>query len=152
LAGAGPLEGDLRDLARQLNLEEKVDFLGMVSQLKLPELYRRAALAAFPFLVARSGDQEGFGLVQVEAMGCSCPVIASDLPAVHDNITHGKTGRLVPQGNPERLADAILKALDDPDLCARMAEEAQKKVIAQFDWEVIREKYERVYNKLIYVN
>lgn len=149
VAGYGPLEGELRDLARRLNLEEKVDFLGMVAQPKLPELYRRAALAVFPFLVARSGDQEGFGLVQVEAMGCGCPVIAGDLPVIHDTITHGESGFLVPPGNSEELADTIVRALEDRESSMRMAAEARKRVTAQFDWEVSAEKYAAVYYHLI---
>lgn len=149
VAGSGPLEGELRDLARRLNLEEKVDFLGMVPQLKLPALYRRAALAVFPFLMARSGDQEGFGLVQVEAMGCGCPVIAGDLPAIHDSITHGQTGFLVAPGNIEELADTIVRALEDRETSIKMAAVARKRVTAQFDWKVSAGNYAAVYHQVI---
>jgi glycosyltransferase involved in cell wall biosynthesis len=149
VAGAGPLGVELSELARRLNISDKVDFLGMVTQSKLPEFYRRATLAIFPFLVAKSGDQEGFGLVQVEAMGCGCPVIAGDLPAIHDSIAHEESGLLVPPGNPEVLADIILRALNDPDLCFRMAREARKRVMEQFDWEVVAGKYAGLYDKLI---
>jgi len=149
VAGAGPLEIELRELAQRLDISDKVDFLGMVMQSKLPALYRRATLAIFPFLVAKSGDQEGFGLVQVEAMGCGCPVIAGDLPAIHDSIAHEETGLLVPPGNPEILANTVLRALNDPDLCFRMAREARKSAIEQFDWEIIAEKYVGLYSKII---
>lgn len=150
VAGAGPLEGELRELAQRLSISDKVDFLGMVMQSELPALYRRATVAVFPFLVAKSGDQEGFGLVQVEAMGCGCPVIAGDLPAIHDSITHEESGLLVPPGNPEVLADTILRALNDPDLCLRIAKEGRKRVMEQFDWEVVAGKYAGLYDKVIY--
>lgn len=149
VAGDGPLGGEMRDLAREMGISGKVDFLGMVSQSELPAMYRRATLAVFPFLVAKSGDQEGFGLVQVEAMGCGCPVIAGDLPAIHDSVAHGETGLLAPPGNPNGLAETILRALNDSDLCSRLAREARKKAVEQFDWEVIAEKYSGLYDRLI---
>ncbi len=148
VAGAGPLEAELRELSKRLDILERVDFLGMVTQSKLPALYRRATLAVFPFVVARSGDQEGFGLVQVEAMGCGCPVIASDLPAIHDGITHEESGLLVPPGNPEVLAETVLRALNDHDLRFRLAREARKRAMEQFDWETVAEKYVGLYEKL----
>jgi len=150
VAGTGPLEMELRELAQLLDISDKVDFLGMVTQSKLPALYRHATLAVFPFLVAKSGDQEGFGLVQVEAMGCGCPVIAGDLPAIHDSITHEESGLLVTPSNPGILADTVIRALNDPDLCFRLAREARKKVMEQFDWEIVAEKYTVLYNRLIY--
>lgn len=149
VAGAGPLEGEMRELASEMGISGQVDFLGMVSQSELPVMYRRATLAVFPFLVAKSGDQEGFGLVQVEAMGCGCPVIAGDLPAIHDSVAHGETGLLAPPGNPDGLAETILRALNDSNLCLRLAREARKKVVEQFDWEVIAEKYAGLYDNLI---
>jgi glycosyltransferase involved in cell wall biosynthesis len=148
VAGAGSLEVELHELARRLHISDKVDFLGMVTQSKLPALYRRATLAVFPFLVAKSGDQEGFGLVLLEAMGCGCPVIAGDLPAIHDSITHEENGLLVPPGNPEVLADTILRALSDPDLCFRLAREARKRAMVQFDWDVVAVKYAGLYDRL----
>ena len=149
VAGAGPLEVEMRELASSLDISDKVDFLGMVAQAQLPDLYRRATLAVFPFIVTKKGVQEGFGLVVVEAMGCECPVIAGDLPAIHDSIIHEENGLLVPTGNPEMLADTIIRALDDPDLCFKLAREARMKVIEKFDWDVIVDKYRNVYDKLI---
>jgi glycosyltransferase involved in cell wall biosynthesis len=149
LAGSGPVEQELRQQAQRLHLSEKIDFLGMVTQTQLPALYQRATLAIFPFIVAKSGDQEGFGLVQVEAMGCECPVIAGDLPAIHDIITHEENGLNFPSGNAQALADAIIKLLDDPELRARLAGEGRKSVVQKFDWEIVAGKYAGVYDSLI---
>jgi len=150
VAGSGPMESELRELARHLNISDKVDFLGMMTQAQLPALYRQATLAIFPFIVAKSGDQEGFGLVQVEAMGCECPVIAGDLPVIHDIITHEESGLIFPSGDTQALADTILRALNDSDLCARLAEEGRKRVVQKFDWKSVAEKYAEVYDKLIH--
>lgn len=149
LVGSGPMEQELKQQAQRLHLSERVDFLGMVAQTQLPALYQRATLAIFPFVVAKSGDQEGFGLVQVEAMGCECPVIAGELPAIHDIITHEANGLIFPSGNAQALADTIIKLLDDPELRVRLAGEGRKRVVQKFDWEIIAGQYAEVYDNLI---
>jgi len=150
VAGAGPLEEGLRESVRKLNVSENVDFLGMVKQSLLPDYYRRATLAVFPYMLTKNGVQEGFGLVVVEAMGCACPVIAGDLPAIHDSIAHEENGLLVPSGKSEALADTILRALNDPDLRLKLAAEGRKRMVEKFDWEIIAAKYKKLYDKLIH--
>ncbi len=149
LAGAGPLEGELRRWAKENQISNHVNFLGMVKQSLLPDLYRRAALAVFPFEMTKSGAQEGFGLVVVEAMGCGCPVIAGDLPALHDIIAHEESGLISPPGNVQVLAESIMRLLDDSDLRFRLADEGRKRVVEKFDWEIIADKYRRIYDKHI---
>ena len=149
VAGAGPLESELRASAAKLNMTDCVDFLGMVPQLKLPSLYQQATLAVFPFIVTKSGVQEGFGLVVVEAMGCCCPVIAGDLPAIQDTVVHEENGLIFPSGSSQALADSILKLLDDPEFRARLAGEGRKSVVQNFDWEIIAGKYSHIYQELI---
>jgi len=149
VAGAGPLESALRAAAAKLNMTDRVDFLGMVPQSKLPSLYQQATLAVFPFIVTKSGIQEGFGLVVVEAMGCCCPVIAGDLPAIHDTVVHEENGLIFPSGSSQALADSILKLLDDSGLRARLAGEGRKRVVRNFDWEIIAGKYSQIYQEHI---
>jgi glycosyltransferase involved in cell wall biosynthesis len=105
-------------------------------------------MAVFPFLVDRSGDQEGFGLVQVEAMGCGCPVIAGDLPAIHDTIVHQENGLLVPPGDPKSLARAIVMLLGDPALRDRLSAEGRKRMVERFEWEIVAGKYAKLYKKM----
>jgi len=141
IAGAGPMEGQARNLVRKYGLTHKVKFLGMLPQSQLPSLYRRAAMAVFPFVVAEGGDQEGLGLVVIEAMGCGCPVIASDLPAIHDSITHEENGLLVQSGSPEALSGAITELLSDDDLRSRFSRQARKGVKERFEWRVVAKRY-----------
>jgi len=150
LAGSGPMEQKLRQQAQRLQISDRVAFLGMVSQKKLPEMYRTATLAVFPFVIAKSGDQEGFGLVQVEAMGCECPIIAGDLPAIHDIVIHEENGLIVESENVQALADAIIRSLDSKDLRLKLAEKARMQVMERFDWEVIAGKYGKIYQMLLH--
>jgi glycosyltransferase involved in cell wall biosynthesis len=149
VAGAGPLEEKIKKQVKSRGISNKVRFLGMVSQADLPVLYRRAALSVFPFVVAEGGDQEGLGLVVVEAMGCGCPVVASDLPAVRDTVEHENTGFLVPPGDKDELAGTVIRVLNSPGLMSSITAEARQSVVKRFDWEKSAENYTRLFNHLL---
>jgi len=150
IAGTGPLEKELRELAVNLNVSAQVNFLGLVPQKHLPELYNRATIAVFPFVIAKSGDQEGFGLVQVEAMGCGCPVVSGDVRGVHDILIHKKTGLLVPPGKPKPMADAIDALLSNTDLRQALAFQARKRSVEKFDWNIVGEKYRELFKEIFH--
>lgn len=118
-----------------------IRFLGSVPHHNLPDLYRRATLAVTPSIVAGNGDQEGFGLVIVEALGCGCPVVASDLPAIRDILEDGVTGLLAYPGDATQLAGQICRLLENENLRASLAQEGRKLVAARFDWEPIAGVY-----------
>jgi glycosyltransferase involved in cell wall biosynthesis len=141
IAGQGPLEADLRALAERLQIGDAVEFLGSVSNDRLPAVLHRADLAVLPFCTADDGDAEGLGLVTVEAMGAGIPVIVGDVAAVHDVITHGETGWIVPARNPAALADAIVRLLEDPALAARLAGKGRRYAAQTFDWSVVAARY-----------
>lgn len=149
IAGSGPEEESLRSQAAQLGIDMQVEFLGAIDNARLPIIFQRAAIAVFPFVTAASGDQEGFGLVIVEALGCGCAVIASELPAVRDILKDGETGLLVPQKEPLRLATAIGRLVEDPGLCSSLAQAGRQQVYKQFDWEIIAGRYNTLLHSLL---
>lgn len=144
VAGNGPLAAELLALVRELALDSAVEFLGSVPNDALPDILRLARLAVFPFRVAEDGDQEGLGLVMVEAMGCGIPVIAADLPAVRDVVTHDHNGWLVPSGDPQAFADAVVQLLTDTRRRARLAAQARRDALDRFDWSVVAEHYRQL--------
>lgn len=147
VAGAGPMEKRIKKRVADLGLAGKVRFLGMVPQKKLPLLYSRAAMAVFPFVIAEDGDQEGLGLVVVEAMGCGCPVIASDLPALRDTVLHGRTGFLVDPGAPSLLAEGFIRAIENPEKINSLVSNARDHVLAKFDWSAAAKRYANLFLK-----
>ena len=127
--GFGPEAEALRLQAQRLGIADRVTFLGAVSQAELPALYRRAAVFVAPFVQASSGDQEGLGLVLVEALACGCTVVASDLPAVRDVSSLPDVPlRLVVPDDPDALAACVLQTLQGSDRLGR------PESVAQFDW------------------
>ena len=148
IAGDGPEKSEIEQQVRSLGIEHAVEFLGGVESKQLPDLYRSASLAIFPFIQAQDGDMEGLGLVIIEAMGCSCPVIVGDVPAIHDVVKDGETGII---GNPLDVADfsrLIDKAATEKDVTEKLSSNALKFVTTTFSWETCAEKYHQLFKVL----
>jgi glycosyltransferase involved in cell wall biosynthesis len=141
IAGSGPEQRDLKNEAERFSLGGRVIFLGAVGNRQLPELYQGTEIVVFPSIVAADGDQEGFGLVQVEALGCECGVVATDLPALRDIITDGETGLIVPQRNESALAEKVIFLLDHPDIRAELGRKGRAFVRERYDWDMISDRY-----------
>lgn len=149
IAGDGPLRSELLRQAADLGIADDVVFVGSIAHTDLPELYQRATVAVFPFVVASDGDAEGFGLVVVEAMGCACPVIASDIPAVRQTIEPEVTGVLAPPGDAAALAQTIERLVDSPPLRAKLAATALENVRSRFDWNAVGAQYRDVISRIL---
>ncbi|MDE2084288.1 MAG: glycosyltransferase [Xanthomonadaceae bacterium] len=140
IAGFGPEESALRAQATRLGVAEKVAFIGAIQQSALPDLYRRAAVFIAPYVRTTSGEQEGFGLTIVEAIGCGCPVVATDMPGLRD-IFGAHAGHMVEPGSANALAAVVMRLLDDPVVARQRAEEQRRRIVAKFDWIVVTERY-----------
>lgn len=143
ITGFGPEEAALRHQVQQAGLAGKVSFVGAVPQAGLAALYRRAGVFVAPFVRAGSGDEEGLGLVVAEAAGCGCPVIAGDVPAVHELL--GKWPDLVvdPQ-DPVALAGKIVGMLEGGPEVGRVAEQLRQEILSRLDWQQVADGYARL--------
>ena len=94
-----------------------------------------------PFVKAADGDQEGLGLVVVEALGCGCPVVLSDLPACRD-ITDGTgAARLVQGASVAKLSDAIYDSLSNVNELSRQVIASAGELKKRFDWSSVAQRY-----------
>ncbi|WP_019612194.1 glycosyltransferase [Thioalkalivibrio sp. AKL7] len=148
IIGDGPLRPQLETLARKLDLDSSVHFLGATPHAQLPAHYRKASIAVFPFVEAADGDQEGFGLVIVEAMGCGCAVIASDLPAIRHAIPSPDHGLRPTPGDCHALLRDIRSLLADKTLKDRLACQGRQHALAHFDHASTRDAFLGVYRNL----
>jgi len=149
IAGFGPEEDVRRAQVKSLGLNAHVSFIGAVMQPDLPDVYRRAAVFVAPFVHANSGDREGLGLVAVEAAGCGCPVVVSDLEAIRDVFSEGQA-RFVRPGVVSALADAICTVLDSPP-SADAIENVRESLRQKFDWSIVAEGYASLLESLVQV-
>jgi len=141
LAGDGPLRQSLEQLAASLGISARVRFLGRVAQDRLPGLYQRASACVVPSVRTAEGHEEALGLVMVEALGCACPVVGSDLPGMRDVLRHEETALVFPAGDARALAQALRRLLGDPALAARIAACGREYVRARYDWEVVAQAH-----------
>ena len=148
IAGHGPLAEGLERLAQELGSSRDVSFLGAVPNSELPVLLNRSRLAVVPSVIAADGDQEGLGLVAVEAMGCGCAVIASDLAALRDVIEDQKNGLMVPPADPVALAAALSQLLANDQLCSELAS-AGNRSVEKFAWDGVGRQYTEHYRHLM---
>jgi glycosyltransferase involved in cell wall biosynthesis len=145
VAGDGPERPSLERLARQLGVEARVTFTGMLTPTDVAAHYRRASVLVFPAVTDWKGEQEGFGMVLVEAMRSGLPIVATRSGGIPDVIRDLDTGLLVPERDPAALADAITRVLADTALARRLAAAARADVAARFAPELIAQTFAQVY-------
>jgi alpha-maltose-1-phosphate synthase len=103
------------------------------------QLYSHAAVFACPSVY------EPFGLINLEAMACQAPVVASAVGGILEVVEDGKTGLLVPPAQPEALAAAIGRLLANPTLASDMGRAGRKRVEEKFSWASVAERTQQVY-------
>ncbi|MBS0214178.1 MAG: glycosyltransferase [Proteobacteria bacterium] len=144
IAGFGPEDGRLKAQAEALRLGSSVRFLGAVPQAGLPALYHHAALFVAPFIRAKSGDEEGLGLVLVEAIGCGCPILAGNVPALAEVLGDDFDDMAVDPLDATDLSNRIIKMLGDPIETNARAALLRKAIGERFDWKNVADEYARL--------
>jgi phosphatidyl-myo-inositol dimannoside synthase len=134
IAGAGAERSRLEFLARQLGITERVDFLGHLPFARLLAEYRNAAVFTLP------SAQEGFGIVFLEAMASSLPIVAARAAAVPEVVADGSAGILVAPGDDAALAAALTTLLDDASTRRTMGS-AGREHVRQFDAPLVARKF-----------
>jgi glycosyltransferase involved in cell wall biosynthesis len=130
VVGAGSGMAELQGEMRRLGLTEHVECTGIVSE---EEKVRRIQMAR---LIVNTSEKEGWGLTVLEAAACGVPAVASDVPGLRDAVRSGQTGVLVPHGDVDSCARAIIALLGDEDR-RRALGRAARAWAERFDWETI---------------
>jgi len=115
----------------------------MLEDPDLVSLYNEAAVFACPSIY------EPFGIINLEAMACETPVVATRVGGIKEVVVDRETGLLVPPGDPARLGKAIERILEDPALAKRLGRAGRRRVLKQFTWDRIAEKTLRLYRSLV---
>lgn len=137
IAGGGREDQRLRRLAAEL--DAPVTFLGRVAHDDLPRLYGCADVFAMLCRNRWGGlEQEGFGIVFVEAASCGVPQVAGDSGGAAEAVADGETGLVIADPeNVQDVADAFTLLLDDDDLRARMGERSRRRALDEFAYDVL---------------
>ncbi len=133
LVGTGPEEARLRLQIERLGLAEVVHLSGPRPQHQVRTTVAGAAALVAPCVVGADGNRDGLPTVLLEAMALGTPCVATPVTGIPEAVRHERTGLLVPEGNPEALAVAMERLLDDADLRVRLASAARALVEEEFD-------------------
>ncbi len=141
IVGDGDDHGALKKRAADLGIPDRVRWLGALSQEKLVPLYHAAAAVVIP------SENEGLGLVAVEAQLCEAPVIAFRSGGLSDVITDGATGLLTPAGGIRELAAAMDGILARDDRGASLGKAGRAAALVRFSPSVVAAHYAAIYER-----
>jgi glycosyltransferase involved in cell wall biosynthesis len=141
VVGSGPQQEDLSALAARC--EVPVHMRGWIDNDDplLAELYGRAMVFVFP------SEWENFSIALLEAMSAGCAIITTDVSGNPEAI--GSCGELVPPRDVDALRRAVVALTADPERCRRLGESAARRVVKEFDWKLIGERYLEVLAGLV---
>ncbi len=132
----------LQDLRARFGMQDLVAFLGRRSQDTLPYYYSAAEAVVMP------SHYESFGMVALEAMACGTPVVASQVGGLAYLVQDGQTGYTVPADDPQALAGALERLLNDPETRARMGRQAAS-FAREYAWSKIAARIVRIYEEVL---
>lgn len=138
VVGEGP---DRRALEREIRhrglsgegQRERVRLVGALPQEEVARRLARTDVFVLPSVVAKDGQMEGLPVVLMEALAARRPTVATRLSGIPELVEDGVTGLLVDPGDPQALATAVARLLDDRELASRLAEAGRRRVEAEYD-------------------
>jgi glycosyltransferase involved in cell wall biosynthesis len=138
LAGDGPLRSEIEDYVRELNISDRVQFLGALPHSRIVEMYSKAEVFAtvLPSIDLGNGQHEGIPVALMEAMAHGVPVISTRSGSIPELVRPG-CGLLVEAGSAQALAEAIRALLEDEALCRILAVNGRRTVDERFNAQEI---------------
>jgi len=141
IIGGGPLRDSLEKMTRSLAIDEQVVFWGARSD--LPALLRRATVGV------NSSRIEGLCNAIIEYMAAKLPVVATDVGGNPEIVVEGKTGLLVPSGNAQALAGAIVRTVTDRSMADRFGLAGRRRVETHFSIQRMVAETQKVYDEVL---
>lgn len=142
VVGSGPMSGYYRSHLPE-GVGDRVEFAGRVSGEELARHYAEADVFCSP---AMGG--ESFGIVLIEAMAAGAAVVASDISGYRDVVNDGTTGLLTSPGDPNSIAEAVIRLARDDGLKRRLVESA-KEDVQQYSWKRVTRRILEVYDSVV---
>lgn len=143
IAGIGEDAHYLDGLIEEHNLQGAVHRIGAVPEADLPRWLNACDLFAMPNREI-NGDNEGFGMVFIEAAACGKPTLAGKSGGAPSAVLDGITGLLVDGGSVDEIARGLTRLLLEPGLASRLGEAGLQRVCAEFSWERVAERTSRL--------
>ena len=149
IVGVGDLTEKLKELAAHNAGNAEIVFTGKLSPEDLAKEYRTANVFTLPAIIDSKGDTEGLGVVLIEAMELGLPIVASNVGGIPDVVMDGESGILVPEKDPQALANAFKRLESEPGLVKQLLEGSRKRIRECFTWDGIIERQIAEYKKVV---
>jgi glycosyltransferase involved in cell wall biosynthesis len=149
IIGDGPLKQELLQLVNDLNLGQKIEFLGSQPNSVVMEWMSKADVFCLPSVTAKSGDSEGLGMVFLEAASAKVPIVATNHGGIPEAVVDGETGFLVEERNSVELAEKLLVLLDNRELSLQMGNNARVMIEKKFNLSIQSKKLEELYKSVL---
>jgi len=134
----GPYFTDAMKLSEGLGLKDEAVFTGPIPYEQVPAHINACDVLCAPYdpgaSMMRSGRGIGAPLKVLEYMSCGKPVVTTGVPPITEVVDDGRTGLLVPPGDPDSLAEALRSLKNDPARAEMIGMEARKEVVARYSW------------------
>jgi len=148
IAGDGDLRDELADRSGRLP-DGRVRLIGDQPQDEIARLLAAADVVAVPSVRDDAGNVDGLPNFALEALASGTPVVVTDAGGLPQAVTDGSNGRLVPEKDPDALARAIGDLLAAPGAARRLGERARERVIRDFGWGRVAERFEAAYDHAV---
>lgn len=149
IGGGGPLLPELRALAAELGIADRVSFTDGLSHPEVLALLAAAEVVVMPSVRDQGGNVDGLPIVVLEAMAAARPVVASAISGMPLAIEDGVSGRLVPERDPAAIAAAVTALLEHPEEARRLGGEARRRVEEELNWDAIAGIHDRLYRAAV---
>lgn len=144
LVGPGNQTEELKAIAAQLGIEERVRFIGKVPHTDVPKWLNRFDIYSAPSIL----DSESFGVAVIEASACRRPVIVSNVGGLPEVVEDGKTGYIVAAKDDYALSEKITQLVVDQNRREEMGIAGERLVKEKYDWEYCVDLMERIYRSI----
>jgi len=143
IIGEGKGRKKLEKLAKDLGVQNRIQFLGSISPDEIPKYLAEADI------FVRPSRSEGLGSAFLEAMAAGVLVIGTSVGGIPDFLKDGETGLFCKVDDPKDLAEKINKLLEDENLSRKLAENGRKLVEEKYNWNGIAQEMRKIYEEAI---
>jgi glycosyltransferase involved in cell wall biosynthesis len=141
IVGDGKLSNNLKLQVKYDKLSDAIEFIGLRND--VPDILSALDIFVLPSL------WEAFGIAILEAMAAGKPVVATSVGGIPEVVIDGETGILVPASDPDALANAIIRLIEDEELRVKMGNAGRKRVLKHFTIQKMVNKTEQLYQELM---
>lgn len=149
LVGGGPLYEDLAAQIEALDIADVVTMVGPMPQPDIIRLMKESNMVVAPCVISDDGDRDGLPTVLLESMALGTPVISTQVAGIPELVIDGETGLCVPSENPQALAEAVRRLLDDADACRTFSRNGRALIEQEYDEDRNAAKLRQIFNEAV---